>query len=74
MTYLFRLRFRLADIYFRKSLDAILSRAVVHCPQEKWLAGELEVAERSAIANPESGLQLSKSRPKMASSVLRENY
>ena len=68
VTCLFYLRFCLADIYFRESLDAILNRAVVHCPQaevlwlmaakEKWLAGDVpaarEVLERSFVANPES--------------------
>lgn len=53
---------------YRESLDAILNRAVVHCPQsetlwlmaakEKWLAGDVpaarEVLERAFVANPES--------------------
>jgi len=52
----------------RESLDAILSRAVHHCPQaevlwlmaakEKWMAGDVpaarEVLERAFVANPES--------------------
>jgi len=54
--------------YSRESLDAILSRAVRHCPQaevlwlmsakEKWLAGDVpaarEVLEQAFVANPES--------------------
>lgn len=52
----------------RESLDAILKRAVEHCPQaevlwlmaakEKWMAGDVsaarEVLERAFIANKES--------------------
>ena len=52
----------------RESLDAVLNRAVHHCPQaevlwlmsakEKWLAGDVpaarEVLERAFVANPES--------------------
>jgi hypothetical protein len=54
--------------FCRESLDAILNRAVHHCPQaevlwlmaakEKWLAGDVpaarEVLERAFVANPES--------------------
>lgn len=53
---------------FRESLNAILERAVHHCPQaevlwlmwakEKWLAGDVpaarEVLERAFVANSES--------------------
>lgn len=52
----------------RESLNAILERAVHHCPQaevlwlmwakEKWIAGDVpaarEVLERAFVANPES--------------------
>lgn len=52
----------------RESLDAILNRAVEHCPQaevlwlmsakEKWIAGDVpaarEVLERAFVANKES--------------------
>jgi pre-mRNA-processing factor 6 len=52
----------------RESLDAVLTRAVHHCPQaevlwlmsakEKWLAGDVpaarEVLEKAFVANPES--------------------
>ena len=64
MSFLFSLSFS-ADIPIRESLDAILTLAVVHCPQaevlwlmaaqEKWLARDVpEVLERSFVANPES--------------------
>lgn len=57
-----------SDTYIRESLNAILERAVHHCPQaevlwlmwakEKWLAGDVpaarEVLERAFVANPES--------------------
>jgi pre-mRNA-processing factor 6 len=53
---------------FRESLDAVLGRAVHHCPQaevlwlmsakEKWVAGDVpasrEVLEKAFVANPES--------------------
>src|ERR1700733_3413367 len=58
----------LTKLFARESLDAVLSRAVHHCPQaevlwlmsakEKWLAGDVsasrEVLERAFVANPES--------------------
>jgi pre-mRNA-processing factor 6 len=58
----------LMKLFSRESLDAVLSRAVHHCPQaevlwlmsakEKWLAGDVsaarEVLERAFVANPES--------------------
>lgn len=54
--------------FFRESLDAVLSRAVHHCPQaevlwlmsakEKWLGGDVpgarEILEKAFVANPES--------------------
>lgn len=62
------LRFIYLLYYLRESLDAILTRAVHHCPQaevlwlmsakEKWLAGDVpaarEVLEKAFVANPES--------------------
>ena len=57
-----------ANPFLRESLDAVLARAVHHCPQaedlwlmsakEKWLADDVpaarEVLEKAFVANPDS--------------------